>query len=145
MFKLYESLRALTNAICSSTEQRKQEFDWLRSTAGFVTKNDLKEMENKIMSAISDFLAKQTAFNTRQETAVAALATSLEGVTGDVQTLNDKITELQNSSGAVTPEDQAVIDTLQTQGEALSVKLEAFATALEALNALTPPKAPPTP
>lgn len=103
----------------------------------------IAEMEKNIMSAISDFLAKQLAFNARQQAAVDALTNTAAGLAEDVQTLNDKITELQNSPGGVTPEDQAIIHELQTQGEALTGKLEAFATALETLNALTPPKTPP--
>ena len=104
----------------------------------------IEEIGNKIMSAISDFLSKQTAFDARQSTAIDALVASIAGVSSDVDTLNAKITELQNSSGGVTPEDQASINALQEQGEALSTKLEAVSTALAALDAQTPPAVPPT-
>lgn len=80
---------------------------------------------------ISDFAVKQNEFNDRQDAAVA-------GLTGDVQTLNDKITELQNSAGTITPEDQALLNDIQARGEAITAKLEA-------LDALTPPKVPPVP
>jgi hypothetical protein len=78
---------------------------------------------------IAEFAAAQKAFNDRQDAAVT-------GLQGDVQSLNDKITELQNSAGAITPEDQALLDDLQTRGEAITAKLEA-------LDALTPPVPPP--
>jgi hypothetical protein len=78
------------------------------------------------MSAVSDFATKLNAFFDRQDAAVTDLQ-------GDVQTLNDTITELQNSSGAITPEDQALLDTITSRGEAIATKLEA-------LDALTPPK-----
>lgn len=91
-------------------------------------KEKLAQMETRIMSAISDFAAKQNAFNDRIDAAVA-------GVTADVQVLNDKIAELQNSSGQISPEDQASLDAIEARGQALTDKLEA-------LDALTPPKPP---
>lgn len=91
----------------------------------------IAEMENRIMSKISEFAAAQNAHNDRADAAVTDLQ-------GDIQALNDKITELQNSPGTITPEDQASLDALQARGEAISAKLEALA-------ALTPPPVPPTP
>jgi uncharacterized protein YdcH (DUF465 family) len=95
-----------------------------------------------IMSKISDFAAAQKAFNDAQGASIDSLVTSTAGLVADVQSLNDKITELQNSAGGVTPEDQALIDQLQTQGAALSDRLTSAATALAALDAQTPPVVP---
>lgn len=97
------------------------------------------------MSAISDFATKQKEFNTRQAAAVDGAVASLQGLTDDVAALNKKIEELQNSSGGVTPEDQALIDDLQSQGEAVASKAEALAAALKALDEQTPPTVPGTP
>jgi len=83
------------------------------------------------MSVISDFAAKVNAYNDRQDAAVA-------GVSADVDALNAKILELQNTQGQITAEDQALLDAIQARGEAAASKLEA-------LDALTPPVAPPTP
>ncbi len=80
------------------------------------------------MSAIADFAAKQEAFNNR-------LAAAIQGVAADVDSLNAKILELQNTLGQITPEDQALLDQLQVKGEAL-------AAALEGVDALTPPAVP---
>lgn len=80
------------------------------------------------MSAISDFAAKQNAFNDRIDAAVT-------GLQGDVDALNKTIQDLQNSAGTVTPEDQASLDALQARGEVIAAKLEA-------LDALTPPTPP---
>ncbi len=98
-----------------------------------VTKRDLERLENKIMSAISDFAAKQNAFNDRMDTAIADLQ-------GDVKSLNDQIAALQASTGGITPEDQAALDALQARASTIADKLDA-------LDALTPPVAPtpPTP
>lgn len=107
-----------------------------------VMRQEIRFSRKLIMSAISDFAAKQKLFNERQAAAIDQAVASLTGLTGDVQTLNDKITELQNSSGGVTPEDQVLIDDLQTQGEAVAAKAEALATALKALDDATPPTVP---
>jgi DNA repair exonuclease SbcCD ATPase subunit len=121
----------LTQAILSLAheirEGRKHEELCFRSEF-LVTKHDLKELEDKIMSAISEFAQRQEVFNTRLDGAVA-------GLTEDVQTLTDKITKLQNTPGAITPEDQALLDAIQTRTEAITAKLEA-------LDGLTPPKPP---
>lgn len=80
------------------------------------------------MSAIKDFAEKVNAYHAKIDTAIT-------GLTEDVATLKAKIEELQNTPGAITPEDQALLDAIQSQ-------LEAVATKLEALDALTPPKTP---
>ena len=80
------------------------------------------------MSAISDFAAKQLAFNDRMNNAIA-------GLVGDVATLNAKIEELQNSAGTITPEDQALLNELEVAGDVMAAKLEA-------LDNLTPPTPP---
>ena len=82
----------------------------------------------EIMSAISDFAAKQKAFNDRTGAAI-------DGIVSDIQALNDKIQELQNSAGTVTPEDQALIDDLVAKGDALAQRAEA----LDNMNPPSPP------
>lgn len=82
------------------------------------------------MSAISEFAARQTAFNDRQDAAV-------QGISDDVAELKAEIEKLQNTQGTITAEDQALLDSIQARSEAIATKLEA-------LDALTPP-APPTP
>lgn len=143
--QLLESICGLTHAIREATEQRKHEFDFFKSMSQLPTKHDLNHVKDIIMSAISDFAAKQKAFNDRQGAAIDSLVSSVAGVTGDVKTLNDKITELQNSSGGVTPEDQALIDDLETQGDALATKLETVTASLKGLDDATPPSVPSAP
>ncbi len=86
------------------------------------------ERIHTIMSAISDFAVKQTAFNARMES-------SIQGIGGDIAELNKKIQELQNSAGQISAEDQATLDDLQAKGEALAAKFEA-------MDALIPPATP---
>lgn len=80
----------------------------------------------KIMSIISEFVVKQTAFNIRTGAAI-------DGIVGDIKGLNDKITALSTS-----PEDQALLADVVAAGEALATKAEA-------LDAMTPPAVPAEP
>lgn len=125
------------------------EKSWWNPHQDLATKTDvelvikqIRATERKIMSALSDFLTKQKVFNDRQAKAIDATVDSIIGLTEDIKGLNEKITELQESSGAVTPEDQALINELEAQGEAIAVKLEAAAEGLKGLDALTPPAPP---
>ncbi len=83
------------------------------------------------MSAISDFAAKQNEFNTRQGKAI-------DGLVVDLEALNKKIDELQNTPGTITPQDQALLDDIQAKSSALADRLDQ-------LDAQTPPVVPPTP
>lgn len=85
----------------------------------------------RIMSKISDFAAQMNAFTDRQDKAVSDLQ-------DDVKALNDKITELQNTPGEISPEDQKLLDDLQARASAVADKLDA-------LDSLTPPAIPTTP
>lgn len=88
----------------------------------------LQKRGDNIMTIISDFVAKQKAHNDKQSKAMDELVE-------DIKNLNDKIAELQSSAGQVTPEDQALLDDLDSQAQTVSDRLDA-------LNALTPPKPP---
>lgn len=88
----------------------------------------LAEIEHKIMSKISDYATKQTAFNDRQDAAVT-------GLIADVKGLKDQITKLQNTAGEITLEDQALLDNIEARAGTITNKLEA----LDAETAPTPP------
>ncbi len=79
------------------------------------------------MSAVSEFVAKMTAFQDRQDTAMADLQ-------GDVDNLNEQIAAAK--AAAVTPEEVTALDGVASRAAIVSDKLDA-------LDALTPPKAPP--
>ena len=90
----------------------------------------LNKQIHKIMSAISDFATKMASFQTRIDTAISDLQ-------GDVDNLTKQIAALQASAGTVTPEDQKLLDSIQATASGVADKLDA-------LDALTPPVAPPT-
>jgi hypothetical protein len=85
----------------------------------------------KIMTAIADFATKQNAHNDKIDAAVA-------GVSADIQALKDLITQLQNSPGTITPEDQVTLDALEKKAGETADKLDA----LDQLTPPTPPTAP---
>lgn len=125
---LKDEIHALWRQVRRYREVKERELDWFRSHFHIATKQDLMGMESRLMSAISDFKAKQDAFNDRIDAAVT-------GLSGDVTALKDEIIKLQNSPGTITPEDQASLDAIQARSEAIATKLEA-------LDALTPPAPP---
>lgn len=99
----------------------------------------------RAMSAISDFAAKQKAFNDATKSGLATMGTALTGIKDDIQGLNDKITQLQNNPGPISPDDQKLLDDLQLDGQSLADGVKIAADAFAALDAQTPPVVPPTP
>ncbi len=95
------------------------------------------------MSAISDFVSKQTQHNADVDTALDTINTSVADVVTEVANLNATIQQLQNSPGTITPEDQALLDKADASGQALATKAAAAAAAAKAADTLTPPVAPP--
>ncbi len=59
----------------------------------------------------------------------------VDAITALIAALNAKIKELQDSAGTLTPEDQALLDSIQADGLTLEGKLDALA-------ATTPPSIP---
>ena len=122
-------------------EHRKKRWpSWLPAT-----RQQVAELGEMLMSVISDYLTKQKAWNDRNDKSVDEIVAGVAGITSDIADLNKTIAELQNSSGGVTPEDQASITELENKGEALAAKGEAVAAALKALDSSHPPVVPPAP
>lgn len=95
------------------------------------------------MSAISDYTARVNAkFDSIGELA-AALGTALGGIADDVLFLKEKIEEIQNNPGPISPADQALLDASEERLSTLVTNLGALNTAAEQLNAATERPAPP--
>ena len=71
------------------------------------------------MSALSDFADRVDAQFT-------AIGNSVDGVQADVVALKQAITDLQNSPGAITPEDQARLNDIEAKAAALAAKVSAL-------------------
>ena len=81
------------------------------------------------MSRISEFEDNIKVYQDRQDAAISDLQ-------GDVDNLTKQVAALQTSPGAITPEDQALLDGITARVKGVSDKLDA-------LDALTPPVTPP--
>lgn len=119
--KLTEAISSLAHEICALRGERKNEFDWLKSHAGLATKQDLKELVNKIMSVLSDWAAK--------------VSPKLERLQKGIDNLQALVEKLQNTPGAITPEDQALLDKIDKQVDDLGVDADSVPA--------TPPAEPP--
>lgn len=74
------------------------------------------------------------------DAAFAKINLAVSGLSTDIKTLNDKITELQNSGGTLTEEDQATLNDIAATAGAIADKAEALdaITAAPEIPAATP-------
>lgn len=80
----------------------------------------LTHLGEQIMSVIADFAAKQKTWN-------AEIKDDLTAISANLATLQTTISQLQDSAGKVTPEDQAIIDDLQAQAADLGAQADVVA------------------
>jgi hypothetical protein len=65
------------------------------------------------------------------DTAFEKLGVAVDGVASDVDFLKAEIKKLQENPGPITPEDQAILDGIESRTNALSAKVEALDAATE--------------
>src|SRR5438874_288728 len=87
----------------------------------------ITQLENRIMSAISDFTDKVNARFDQMggdvDTAVAgvdSMSTSVTGIAADVKFLKDTITQINNNPGPISADDQKLLDAVQARTDALA-------------------------
>jgi ABC-type transporter Mla subunit MlaD len=102
----------------------------------------LLQLGDKIMNAITDYVAQQKQFNDANAQAVDKLTSATAGITADLKTLHDKLSAIQNSPGTLSPEDQQALNDALAASSTVSSKLKTVADALAALDQLNPPEAP---
>lgn len=109
------------------------------------TKQDLDTMEQRLMSAISDYVARVEAKFTEIEGGLTGLETAVTGVADDVAFLKETIEQLQNNPGPISPADQALLDAAEARLATLSTRTTAAKDALATVDAATnrPPPPPP--
>jgi len=103
-----------------------------RSFFFLATKQDLIQLGIQIMSAISDYATAQNA-------KLDAIGASVDGIVQDVAFLKAKIEALQNSTGTVSAEDQALLDSLQNRIGTLADKAKALDDATDSSQNPPPP------
>jgi hypothetical protein len=89
--------------------------------SSLVTKQDLKESESRIMSAVTDWAAKEQAN-------LDAISGTLDGIVTGIAALDAKIVALNASPGALSAADQAALDAIQAASAALVTKSAAIST-----------------
>lgn len=77
----------------------------------------IQKTQESIMSVITDWAAKQQADLT-------AISGVLDSIATGVNALDALIKQLQNTSGSITPEDQALLDQIEAQSAALVTKAQ---------------------
>lgn len=82
---------------------RKQELEYFKSYSELATKTDLKLLGEQIMSALSDWSA--------------VLLPKIQSIGLGVDRAQALIEKLQNTPGAITPEDQLLLDQIQNEIE----------------------------
>jgi len=105
-------------------------YQWFRSHCLPATKQDLKETEDKIMSAITDWAAKE-------QVSLDAISSTLDGILVGIAALDALIIAFQNSPGTLNAVDQAALDAIQTSSASLLTKSQGIV--------LTPPTPPASP
>ena len=96
--------------------------DSRRPESPWVTKQDLREMEKRIMSAITDWAATEQAD-------LDGISATLDGIVTGVSALDALITSLQNSPGTLSASDQTALDAIQAASKAVVAKAAGIVTA----------------
>lgn len=143
--RMAEALFRLSHEIRESRRGAASQFKWFQEHMESATKHDLEKLGDKIMSQLSDFADKVEAQFNDISTSVDGLVTSTAGIDADIQSLKKQIADFQGSPGAITPEDQARLDAIQTQVEKLAQKTKAASDDAAALDAQTETVPTPTP
>jgi chromosome segregation ATPase len=110
MFGLDKSINNLTAALREATEQRATEFKWLKSHFEFATKQDLKEMEKRILmtqaelSTALDKLTSQTGKIAQEQ------SDRFDKLSAEIK----KLTDIINAGGDVTPQVTEALAKTQT-------------------------------
>lgn len=129
-------LQALVSIIVSQLEEGfvklNHRFDHINERLTHMDKK-FTDFANSVSATFDDFGSK-----------VEDLTTSLAGLSGDIKAQADLIAQLQASGGAVTAEDQALIDGIDAKGKSAAARLATVSDGLKALDAITPPTPPPT-
>lgn len=116
------------------------------SFLGLVTKKQIEQLAKKveqIMSALTDYIAAQKAFNVTLKAGIADTNAGLAGIAGDVDGLKKRIEDLINSSGGLTPEDKAELEAILADSAEIAASIQATAGQAKSLDEATPPAPPP--
>lgn len=97
---------------------------------------EITELLRQIVCQNGKIMSQIQTFSDQVNAAFDKMSTAVDGVSTDVDGLKAEIAKLQTTPGAITPEDQALLDSIQNRANALAAKVDA-------LDSMT--VAPPTP
>lgn len=106
IYRLAAEVQALTGALGD-----------LRNFTRAATREDVGNMEDRLMSKIADLEATEQTNN-------AAVSAKLDELQTGITDLNRQITDFNNSPGTLSAEDQAAVDRMQAASKALADKAE---------------------
>lgn len=104
--KLVAVISLVAHEVCRLREQMEKEFEWRKSHHGLATKQDLREMETRIMASQAELTADLKAVLVQQQKTSGEIATLQASV--DAQTV--KIAELEALVAAGGTISQELID-----------------------------------
>ena len=109
-----------------------------RSRPALATKTDLQNMENRIMSVITDWATKEQADLTD-------ISSALDAITVGVAALDSLVSQLQSQlTGIISEDDQKALDALAAASKDLVAKAQAISTAPPVPPVPPAPPAPPS-
>ncbi len=134
----------LIRAVRDVSGELKAGMEWFKSHAGLATKNDLREMEKRLMATQSEIAAQLKQFATdlgavndglqTANTEIAKVGTETDGLNQKIKDLTDAI----NSGGAVSQEVTDAVAALQTSVDAIKTSAAAAGAAVKAVDDKVP-------
>jgi len=121
--------------LADAIEHLSQVLDGFDKTKSILCR--IEEMECKIMSKISEYSDRVSAAFDAIGASVDSVVTSVSGIAGDITELKRIIAELQTNPGPISPEDQALLDSLEVKVSSLVARADAVKTSLADLDAQT--------
>jgi hypothetical protein len=122
--RLSESICSLACAVREFIEQKKTEFEWLKSHHGLATLDDLKQMEKRIMASQAEIDAALSKI----DAATNKLAANVQVIADTDQKISDEI----DAFIARVPVGSVLTDAQVAQLQALSDKAQATSDASDA-------------
>jgi len=139
----------VADAICDNTQAIrdvltaiKEEGAWWRSRRGLATQQGLREMEDRIMAKLDDYLQKITTFLDKQGANIDTISTGIDGLSTDIEDIKAQLAAAIAGAPEITPEHAAAFDAVVTRIDDIDTRSTALAEKTKALDAMHPPVPP---
>lgn len=102
----------------------------------------IEQKVDKMSQQITDFAAAVNTAFTDIQTDIDGLGADLDKVVSGVANLETLIAQLQNNPGPISPEDQNVLNTLQSAAQTLSANVKSLKSKADAIDTTAPVPTP---